>query len=162
MIGPSISRNNPQQLVQFPMCYGAEGWSKGQPRHFKIEFDSDELSNLKFILENLATKKLPKLFVMRKELGKRGERLDHLHPLAFLLAALNHDSNPYFYQLKKKGGKAWEEFVKGCVESFHEESRHGNITTQQIEVFSQLTNKPFHQVQAYLNSHSYYHFINWL
>lgn len=138
-------------------------WNNGHPRIFKESIDRDEYSALIYILENLAKKSLIKLMPMQGKLKKKGNQLDHLHPLAFFMAIMLHPKlRDYFYQLKNKNNKAWKEFLNGAVNSFKDEKRGHNIHDQHIEAFCHRLNKDPHFVRHLMHTENWIDFIKHL
>lgn len=141
---------------------GRGSWKKGQPRKFKTSLDVEEIDDIKFIVENLAKQYWPKLLMMKKEMNRRGERLDHVHPLTFFMGVLKPQCYSWFLDLKKRGGLALSKFIEGAVESFHDEAKHGNITKEQIQIFAKITGKNAKIVRDFAASGDWKSFIKWL
>lgn len=137
-------------------------WKKGQPRSFSTKLSGDELNNIKYILERLSSKTLIGLLREKKELKKRGEKLDHVHPLTFFIGVLSSNCVSDFYSLKHRKGLPLNEFVKGAVESFHDERKHNNISDAQLQTFAKITGRCIHQVRAFANSNDWKGLIRWL
>ncbi len=137
-------------------------WRKGQPRRFVTQLSGDELNNIKYILERLSSKTLIGLLKEKKELKKRGDRLDHVHPLTFFIGVLSSHCVSDFYSLKHRKGLPLDEFIKGAVESFHDERKHNNISDGQLQIFAQITGRCIHQVRAFANSNDWKGLIRWL
>lgn len=138
------------------------GWKKGQPRPFVESLDGGEMNDIKFILEKLSRESWLHLLKLKKELKKRGEKLDHVHPLSFFIGVLSPTCAEFFQNLKKKGGLPYSEFVSGAVESFHDERKHGNITDQQLSIFAQKTGRDLGTICSYAYSNNWNGFINYL
>lgn len=160
ILNPQFRNLDPTPL--FPLETARGGWRKGMPRPFQRDVDGDERGNIRYILEKLSKKSLISLFKYKKELKKRGDRIEHVHPLTFLIGALSPDCSGFFYALKRRKGIPFDEFLKGVVESFHDEARHGNITEKHIQIFAQKTNRCVHQVRAFVHSRQWKDFIHWL
>ncbi len=137
-------------------------WQKGQARKFSIKLDTDELNNIKYILEKLSKKSLIGLLRDRKELKSRGERLDHVHPLTFFMGVLSPHCVSNFYDLKARRGMPLDEFVKGAVDSFCNERSHNNITDHQIKIFAQKTERNLQQIRIFVSSDDWNGLIRWL
>lgn len=153
--------NSTPSNFQSALKLGRDGWSKGMPRVFKIDLDSSEVSNIKFIIDNLANKGWVKLLKLRKDLKKKGDQLDHVHPLSFFMTVVN-TCYPHFRALKSRGGMPLNEFVGGAVESFHDERIRGNITDDQMRIFAQRTGRDFVQIKNFANSNNWEGFVKWL
>lgn len=158
-----LDRTYDFSVSSFEELYERRGnWTKGRPRKFKTSLEPDELNHIRFILENLAKQYWPKLLMMKKELNKRGELIDHVHPLTFFIGVLKPQCYSWFCDLKKRGGIALSKFVEGAVESFHDEVKHGNITKQQIQIFARITGKNSKVIQGFADSKDWKSFIKWL
>ncbi|MCH9633177.1 MAG: hypothetical protein S4CHLAM6_15300 [Chlamydiae bacterium] len=141
---------------------GKGNWKKGKPRQFSSQLSNDELNNIKYILERLSSKSLIGLLKEKRELKKRGQRLDHVHPLTFFIGVLSPQCVSAFYSLKHRKGLPLDEFVKGAVESFHDERKHGNISDSQLQTFAKITGRCIHQIRAFVNSNDWKGLIRWL
>lgn len=141
---------------------GRGNWCKGQARPFTSCLDNHEIENIQFILENLSKKSLIGLLRLKKELKKRGETLEHVHPLSFFIGVLSSRCVRFFYDLKARRGMPYSEFVKGAIESFHDESKKGNITDQQLQIFANITKRSFSQIKAFASVNDWKGLIGWL
>lgn len=141
---------------------GRGSWEKGHPREFSPKIDSEDLSHIQFILKNLANKSLIGLLKLKKELKKRGEKVDHVHPLTFFIGVLSPSCVQYFYELKARKGLPYSEFVKGAIESFHDERKHNNLTLEQISLFAKMTKRNEKQIRAFIEAKDYSGLIQWL
>ncbi len=141
---------------------GRGSWGKGQPRNFSVSVDGDETSHIQFIVDKLANKSWPKLLLLKKELKKRGDQIDHLHPLTFLIGVLQSGQGGNFHKLKNKNGRAWKELLQGCLESFHDEVNHHNVTPENLKLFAETIQRDEGQVQHFALCHDWNGLIHWI
>lgn len=135
-------------------------WQPGQPRVFIHQFDHEEHHCLHYILENLAQKNILMLWPLQNEMKKKGDALEHVHPLSFFMHILSHTTlRSHFNQLREKNNKAWKEFLKGALKSFTEEHRHRNISDDHIETFCSRTGKDVHHVRHAMHHGQWENFI---
>lgn len=136
-----------------------DSWNPGTPRMFK-DLNGEEHGALKFILENLSQKSILKLLTIQGKLKEKGDRLDHLHPLAFFMGILSHNNlRDYFYELRHKDNRAWREFAGEAINSFKQEHHHGNILDEHIEAFCQRLGKDVHHIRHLMHQQYWDEFL---
>lgn len=148
--------------VHWQLEKGRNNWRKGEARQFTTSLDGDEIDHIQFILENLSKKTLVGLLRLKKELKKRGEKVEHVHPLSFFIAVLSPQCIRLFYDLRARKGMPYSEFMKGAIESFSDQSRRGNLTDQQLLTFANITKRNFSQIKAFASAHDWKGLIGWL
>lgn len=160
MINTALNIN---PFIHVPALKLAKGaWSKGQPRFFTVHIEPHEQDAILHIIKTLSEKSLKNLLKEKNQLNKRGEELEHVHPLTFFIGVLSHHCGHHFRDLKRRGGIPYDEFLKGAIKSFKEEHQHNNLTDQQIQEFANITGKCIHQTRRFIQSHDWPGFINWL
>lgn len=106
-------------------------------RDYSKTLTSFEFADIHFIIKTMATKSLTSLLKYKSALNDAGDRVDHVHPLKFLLAIFKDEElKVHMHNLKKRGGMVWSEFYKGLKGSLQEELDLGNLTDDMIDDFS--------------------------
>ena len=84
----------------------------------------------------LADKAVAKLPLYKKELDAAGDRVDNVHPLRFLETIFNEEEYKVALRVVRKKSWVWNEFITGTKGSFNEDFKIGNLTDNQVLVFS--------------------------
>jgi hypothetical protein len=80
-------------------------------RDYFDEVKDDEFQKIDYIISTLAEKPLLKLLWEKNELKQEGEKIEHIHPLKFLLTVFENDNlNESFKKLSKRS-YVWDEFL---------------------------------------------------
>jgi hypothetical protein len=117
---PSLSKVNPNQ-----------------PRKYEIPVSVEERKDISYILKTLAYKSYPELIKHKASLEYAGNRIDHVHPLRFLMCALSEETmKTSLHAIRDRGGWVWRDFKKGLIESLDEETRLQNMRDDQINHFA--------------------------
>lgn len=105
-------------------------------RKYQLPVSESEKKDITFILKTLAQKSLASLWSYKSQLEYAGDRIDHLHPLRFLECIFtDNELKVYIYNIKKRGGWVWSEFIKGFKDSLQEESDIGNLKDEFLKDF---------------------------
>ncbi|MGA8163881.1 MAG: hypothetical protein WB791_02515 [Waddliaceae bacterium] len=106
-------------------------------RNYHAPLNKNEVKDIHFILKILATKSLVSLLSYKSQLEKKGKRIDHVHPLQFLFAVFtDEEMKMHMYNLEKKRGWVWRDFMKGLSGSLQDESEIGNMKDSYVEDFA--------------------------
>lgn len=108
------------------------------PRNYNQEISSDEKRNIEIIVTSLAKNSYFDLIRNKSRLDRAGEKIDHVHPLRFLMCCFTSEVlKAGFHAIRDNGGKIWKEFFdEGLAKSLEEESKKDNIRPEHIQHFS--------------------------
>jgi hypothetical protein len=110
----------------------------GHPRNYSVEVTPEEKADIRFIVNTLANKSLISIALVKGELESAGDRIDHLHPLRFLMTIFTDEEMKAGVRNIRGKGWMWNHFIGGVKESLATETRIGNVRAEQIHNFSQI------------------------
>ena len=119
---------------------GAEARSQGKlldkPRPYDMEVSLAEKADVHYIVTTLANKSLIFLAFNRKELEVAGNRIDHLHPLRFLMTVFTDEELKVGIRNIRGKGWVWNSFIGGLRECLTSEAGIGNVREEYIVHFA--------------------------
>jgi|GEM_PF-1660074 len=104
-----------------------EGGSLGYPRDYSTCVSDVEKQDLHYIVTTLAKKSLVSLAMSKGELECAGERIEHLHPLRFLMTIFTDEEMKVSIKNIRKRGWVWNNFLSGLKNSLVSENLIGNM-----------------------------------
>lgn len=106
-------------------------------RNYYTSISSHEKKDIRYIITTLANDSLASIGTSRSSLKKAGERIDHIHPLRFLVTAFSDEELKVgIHAIRSRGGLVWDEFSSGLIKSLKEESSRQNIQPEFIQDFA--------------------------
>lgn len=100
-----------------------------------------EYTDLRYILTTLAKSKLTTLLRVRSKLQDTGDRIDHLHPLRFILTCFRDEElKGSFHCVHDRGGKVWGKFYDELKKNFNAEANRDNLKEEYIKDFARQLN----------------------
>lgn len=117
-----------------------QGHYLGHPRHYFSELKSHEKEDIRFILQSLSNKTLISLAFIKSDLEAAGHRIDHLHPLRFLMTVFSDEELKTCIRNIRARAWVWNHFIGGLKDSLTTESSIGNIKVEHVLHFSEQLN----------------------
>lgn len=108
--------------------------SKG--RNYLLAVTADECEDIRYILKCLATRSWTDLLGSRGSLNRAGDRIDHVHPLRFIMCILSDEEMKGCVHSIRDRKQIWKSFFSGLEESLEEESQRNNMKFEFVEDFS--------------------------
>src|SRR5262249_3924590 len=105
-------------------------------RCYEQKVTKEEKEHLSFIIRSLGFKSLPKVWSDKASLKRSGDKIDHLHPLRFLMFVFTDEELKAAVSNIKGRIFVWSEFKKGLYESLTEETRKDNMSIAYIVDFA--------------------------
>lgn len=97
------------------------------PRNFAAGYSQKEADDIAYIVKTLSNSSLPKIKTSESSLNKAGDRIDHVHPLQFLLCVFNNEEVKVAVRNLVGRSWVWKEFLSGLTETLAEENGKNNI-----------------------------------
>lgn len=109
---------------------------KNVPRNYYAPLTDSEKTDIAFILKTLANNSWIKILKNKSSLKKAGDRIDHVHPLKWLLAIFGNEE--LLVCVRTIDGKpfVWKEWLDGTIRSLSEEHALNNLKPEYIENFA--------------------------
>lgn len=109
---------------------------KGVVRDYWIPVTASEKKDVAYIINTLGMSSLLKLNGEKSSIKKAGKRLDHLHPLRFLMCIFTDDEMIASMHAMDGRTWVWSEFKSGTVTTLETEADKNNLNPDQIEHFA--------------------------
>lgn len=124
-------------LVKGNDDYNHHADKKEHGRNYDASVSTTEKSDIRYIIVTLADKSLPSLLKYKSSLIKAGDRINHVHPLRFLMCVFTDEELKVgMRNIHKRGGWVWSDFVGGLNESLQEEHQRNNLRDDQVADFA--------------------------
>ncbi len=108
-----------------------------EPRNYQAKLAPKEKKDISFIVTSLASKSYASLLMLKPSLDAAGERINHVHPLRFLMAIFTDEELKVgIRKIHSNGGMIWGDFSGGLKESLAEEAQRGNLTDACVKDFA--------------------------
>jgi hypothetical protein len=114
-----------------------QGQYLGYPRNYFAEVDPSEKNDIRLIFNHLANKNWIGLAFVKEELESAGDRIDHLHPLRFLMTVFADEELKVLVRNVRAKGWIWNHFISGLKECLATESSIGNMKAEYILHFAE-------------------------
>lgn len=103
--------------------------AKKEWRNYDLPVKKNEKDDISYIITTLAQETLWNIGKShRSSLKNAGERIDHLHPLRFLMTAFTSERlKSGVHAIRDRGGWIWSGFLDGLTGSLNEEAKNDNL-----------------------------------
>ncbi|MDR3624195.1 MAG: hypothetical protein P4L16_03525 [Chlamydiales bacterium] len=105
-------------------------------RDYNQEVSVAEKNDITFIVTTLANATLTKIWRSKSALERAGDRIDHIHPLKFLMALFTDERLKVGLHVIKTRGWVWKDFFAGIRDSLSDENRLCNMPLDYIQDFA--------------------------
>ncbi len=112
-------------------------YSAKQGRDYNQEVTAKEKEILTSIVLTLANKSLPKIWKEESTLKKAGDKIDHLHPLRFLMCIFTDEQLKAGIASIRTRSLVWVRFKKELYKALSEEQARYNLRPEQVQNFAQ-------------------------
>jgi hypothetical protein len=142
-------------LLLLPMvCHGTTPWNGSESfylaavlvRDYYVPLTPENQKDIGYIVNTLGMASLGKIGKAKSSLKKAGDRIDHIHPLRFLMRIFTDEEMKVSIHAMQSRGWVWDEFYGGLKKSLEEESFRGNMRVEMIADFSIQVGLPFDMI----------------
>lgn len=133
-------------VIEFSPQHEAKGWCLksvraqggylGYPRDYSRELTREEKADIRYIVTSLANKSLISIGLVKAELEAAGDRIEHIHPLRFLMTVFTDEELKVGIRNIRGRGWVWNHFVGGIRECLTTETGIGNMKAEFIHHFA--------------------------
>ncbi len=113
-----------------------QGGYLGYPRNYHLELTGEEKADIRFIVTFLANKSLISIGLAKADLEAAGDRIEHIHPLRFLMTVFTDEELKVGIRNIRGKGWIWNHFVGGFKESLTTETGINNMKKEFIYDFA--------------------------
>lgn len=132
------------------------------PRNFNAPVSPQEKADIRHIVTTLAKSSLVSLMRQKGDLERTGNRINHVHPLRFLMTIFSDEELKVGIRNIRPRGWVWSDFIKGLRESLSEEASRGNLTDAQIQAFASAVGINAAQIYPSIQGHRWDEFVDTL
>lgn len=105
-------------------------------RNYQIPVTLSEKKDISYIVNTLGMSSLTKIAKLKSHLKKAGKRIDHVHPLRFLMCIFTDEPMKASMQSIQNRSWVWGEFMSGLKTSLEEESVRDNLKLEFLYDFA--------------------------
>lgn len=131
-------------------------------RNYNTPVLQNEKEDLAYITTTLARSSLPSLATSKSSLKKAGDRIDHLHPLRFLMTIFTDEELKANISAIRSRGWVWDKFYSGLEGSLKEEARKNNMNNEFVVDFANIIGINVSLIQPAIQEKRWKEFVNLL
>lgn len=105
-------------------------------RNYNIPVSQSEKEDLTYITNTMARNSLPSIATSKSSLKKAGDRIEHLHPLRFLMTIFTDEELKANIHAIRSRGWIWDKFYDGLEGSLKDESKKDNMKIEFVIDFA--------------------------
>lgn len=139
-----------------------QGGYLGYPRNYHLELSWEEISDIHFIVTSLANKSLIAIGLAKSDLEAAGDRIEHIHPLRFLMTVFTDEELKVGIRNIRGRGWVWNHFVRGVRDALATETSIGNLKDEFIYHFAETVKIDHRIIMPHLSNQSWDDFIDLL
>lgn len=124
-------------------------------RDYYAPLSKKEWNDIHFIVTTLANTSLPKLWGKQRALEAAGDRVDHVHPLKFLLCIFTDEEMKACMNVIKDRSWVWKEFVNGLSGSLQKEYDRHNMREEYLVNFTNTVDVDLNLIIPYVDNHQW-------
>ncbi len=126
----------PSRQKNWNVSSGTKGGYLGYPRDYHAPVNGAERSDIHYIVTSLADKSLITIGFLKKDLEAAGDRIDHIHPLRFLMTIFTDEELKVGIRNIRGRGWVWNHFVGGIKDCLATETSIGNMKDEYVNHFA--------------------------
>ncbi len=117
--------------------FAAKGGYLGYPRNYSAEISRQESEDIRYIVTKLAEETYFSLAALQSDLEAAGDRIDHIHPLRFLMTVFTDEKLKACIKIiQGRSGFVWNPFIGGIKKALSTEAEIGNMKHEFVSHFS--------------------------
>jgi len=114
--------------------------SAGVFRNYQASVSTKERKDIGYIINTLGFSSLVQINKNKSALNQAGKRIDHVHPLRFLMTVFTDEHMKASIHAMQNRGWVWGEFSGGIKDSLENEANSGNMRDEFIQDFAAQVN----------------------
>jgi hypothetical protein len=131
-------------------------------RNYYYPLSSNEKKDISFIVNTLGMSSLSKINKQKSALKSAGKRIDHIHPLRFLLTIFTDEQLKASIHALKDRSWMWTEFFSGLKDSLEAELNDDNMQMDIIQDFASQVGIQPDQITPLISQHQWNQLISTL
>lgn len=131
-------------------------------RNYYIPPTSSEKQDIAYIVNTMGMSSLAKIAKAKSSLKSAGNRVNHVHPLQFLLTVFLDERMKASMQALNARSWLWDEFIDGIKKSLNEETVRDNMKIEFIQDFTLQLNIPFETIYSLAQQKKWDHLVKTL
>ncbi len=161
----TLEIDNPKEYLIEDIGFGASkkhGQFLGVPRDYFAPLTANEIGDIRHIVTSLANRSLIHLLANRGEFEAAGDRVDHVHPLKFLMVIFTDEELKVCVRNMRGRGWVWGSFASGLTDSLATESSIDNLRIEHIYDFASTVEIDPNMIVPSVEQKKWEEFINLL
>jgi len=120
---------------------------------------SSERDDIRYVVNTLGISSLLKIAKSKSSIKKAGDRVDHVHPLQFLICIFSDEKTKASFHAVQARGWIWDEFSANLTNSLKGEGDSGKLTPAIINDFARQVEIDPSLIYPAIESGQWYEFI---
>ncbi len=118
-------------------------------RYYSLDFSKSDVANTNKIIKSMGEHALYRLLLMKRELEKAGDRIEHVHPMRFIGHIFSHPKLANHMREVKRSRFKWSNFIGGFSRKMEAESKANNLIPY-VAGFCEVTGANMQTVNHYI------------
>lgn len=135
---------------------------KEAPRDYYASTSSQEREDIAYIVRTLANTSLVKIMSHQSSLESAGDRVEHLHPLKFLMVIFTDEELKVCMHNLQGRSWVWKDFLEGVTTSLNDEAAAGNLREEYIKDFAKKIKVDIKLINPSLKKRNWEKFVDLL
>lgn len=160
---------NPQKVfLEFSMAddvnanFAFRSIKGAKARSYNTPVSEKEKEIISYIVTTLANKPLHKIWGLKSTLESKGDKVDHVHPLRFLMCIYTDEELKVGMDNIMDRGWVWGDFMKGLSESLNDEMKNNNMEEGNIRDFANTVKINFDLINPLIQGKRWEDFVRTL
>lgn len=140
----------PSKKRKWAVEAGTQGGYLGRPREYTCDVTPEEKCDIHYVVTSLANKSLISIALMKGSLESAGDRIDHVHPLRFLMTIFTDEELKVGIRNIRGRGWIWNAFISSIKDTLSTEDGLGNLKDEYICHFAQVVGIDYNRIYPFI------------
>ena len=127
---------------------------------YLLQITSSDKDNIYFIIHTLAKSNMIKLGLKKKELRKRGDKIQPVHPLRFISYVMGEGGLRSDMRKVKKSSYKWNNFMEGLSERLKRDAHQDNLN-RYVPGFAHSLGVNANEIQSLIDRRDWHGLVNY-
>lgn len=129
-------------------------------KDFKASLTKEEKKDIQYLVNTLGMNSLVSITNNKSSLKRAGKRIDHIHPLRFLLYIFSDEEMKASMKAMEGRSWVWSEFIDNLVNSFNIEVDRDNMKPEFLREFCKKVNIDMNLIQSAVEQRRWESFVS--
>lgn len=127
---------------------------------YSLYLSNSDKDSIQWVIHTLAKSNPVKLGIKQKEIRKRGDKIEHVHPLRFWSFVIGEGGLRDDMHKIRKSGYKWSNFSDNYFKRLSREADNNNLL-QYVPGFAQSLNVDENVIRTFIQNHDWNGFVNY-